>query len=129
LISLDIASALEEVGATVIIAPNVQRARELLALRRIAAAVIDPDAFAEARRLCAQLKGMGLPYVVYSGSETVEAGAVFTIAKPALATAIAATVISIFQLAEARPPAFLEQRAMYSDTSAQAPQQQSGDGL
>lgn len=44
LISLDLVFALEETGATVLVAPNAARVRDILALRRVSAAVIDPPA-------------------------------------------------------------------------------------
>lgn len=101
-VNLDLVSALEQIGATALVAPTTGRAREILKLRRVAAAVIDL-ASPEARPFCAELKTKGIPFVVHTGGAFVDVGAADTVAKPAPASAVAGAVAAVLQRLQPAP--------------------------
>lgn len=116
IVCLDLVLALEQIGATVLAAPSVPRARELLELRHVAAAVIDVDASSEARALCALLREKGIAFVVHSRGEAVDLGAASVIPKPARASAVAAAVASALQCVTAGAMRAREQPRRSLDT-------------
>lgn len=101
-VNLDLVSALEQIGATALVAPTTGRAREILKLRRVAAAVIDL-ASAESKAFCDELKAKAIPFVVHTGGTFVDVGAAETIAKPAPASTVASAVAAVLQRLQPPP--------------------------
>jgi hypothetical protein len=112
--SLDLVFALEEIGASVVVAPTAPRARELLELRRIAAAVVDPGISEDVRALCEHFRGAGIPFVIHGGSDGDDLGAAHSLARRAPGTAIAAAVAAVFQRDDCRTTSPLGKRPVLS---------------
>lgn len=98
---LDLVSALEHAGASVVVAPSVQRAREIHQKRHIAVAVINVAACPEARALGRTFEETGVPVVLHDGVELTIVSTTEAIGKTARVSAVAAAVRSVLKGSEA----------------------------
>ena len=73
LIAMEIERALEDAGAKVVKTNTLKHALELVEQDGLSAAILDHALGEEdASRLCQRLKQRGIPFVMYSGYETLE---------------------------------------------------------
>lgn len=100
LIAMEIATALEKVGAVIMTAATCERARELVEVDGLSAAIVDFGLHdRDADGLCTRLNERDIPYVLHSGytrfSHACRRGAV--VPKPASPTALIDALGSLFR--------------------------------
>jgi len=97
IMSLDLVSALEQAGASVVVAPSVQRAREISLKRHIVVAVINLAASPEARALCKEFEGKSVPVVLHHRNELILEDPAWAIVTRSHAAMVAAVVRAALQ--------------------------------
>jgi DNA-binding response OmpR family regulator len=96
IIALDVVSGLQEAGARVLSARTVANALRMCELPELSAAVLDHRlSEGDTSEICEKLKARNIPFVIYSGSSSIDGacGEGKLVHKPAPAKELVATLI------------------------------------
>jgi DNA-binding response OmpR family regulator len=98
LIAIDIAFALEKVGAQVATARTIKDALALAEHEALSAAIVDRSLKdGDSGSLCERLEERGIPYLVYSGFLNPEDNTATHVAKPAIPQVLIATLEALLR--------------------------------
>jgi CheY-like chemotaxis protein len=96
LISLDIAKTFEEAGATVLIAPSLAEAIELVESEHLSAAVMDFGLDrCDADVVCGRLKERNIPFILHSGYSHIGDHGGVVVPKPESPSVLVDTVVRL----------------------------------